>query len=60
MNEDYKKRLIELAKEIHGLQLEASKEYKGLKKVEMPWIEITITSKINYLIGYITALGEEK
>ncbi|MEK6878924.1 MAG: hypothetical protein AABY22_04915 [Nanoarchaeota archaeon] len=59
MTEEYMKKLIELAKEIHEMQLKESDEFKG-KEVPVKWEVITLNSKINYLIGFILALEEIK
>lgn len=58
MTEEYKKRLIELAKEIHDLQLKESEGLKDMKNVAVNFDVIRLTSKINFLIGYIMALEE--
>ena len=57
MTEEYKKRLTQLAKEIHQMQLEQSDKLKG-KKVGVNFDTLSLNSKINFLVGYILALEE--
>ena len=62
MNKNYENKLVELAKEIHQMQLgetQTLSEIDSLKKVGVDWKTLQLNSKINYLIGYIMALEEE-
>ena len=55
MTAEYKKRLIQLAREIELLQKMQPKR-KRAKHAEA--YKVSINSKINFLIGYILALEE--
>ena len=58
---DYEKRLLELAKEIHELQLaETQIQSKNEVGIKTDWLTIRLNSKINFLIGYIMALENEE
>lgn len=55
----YARRLVELAKEIHEMQVTKTKmlaQQGG--KIKIDWDTIQLNSKINYLIGYILGLEE--
>jgi hypothetical protein len=54
MTKDYTDKLIELAEEIHELQLKETSKISG--EIKIDFNSIRLTSKINYLIGYILAL----
>ena len=58
MTPDYIKKAVSLAKEIHELQLSLMQKIKQKGDVDTTDVRV-INSKINYLIGYITALEEK-
>lgn len=56
----YKKKLIELAKEVHELQLKETKNRAEKENlIETNWNTMQLNSKINFLIGFILGLDEE-
>ena len=63
MTTEYLQKLVALAKEIHGLQIEESDKLQNVAQrktvsegIQTDWETVRINSKINYLIGYIEAL----
>ena len=53
MTKNYIKKLIRLAEEVRELQLKN-------QELELSWDTVKFNSKLDYLIGYILALKEEK